>query len=112
MHISSYSHTLEKLTNAIKILATDPGDARKRTAHAFLELSSVQTRDFPPDLQNDWELLERQMTKCDPLLNHKGEVWRGSVENTMSRVRNSTAASLAKKIWDLYWALTENKLYR
>jgi hypothetical protein len=53
----------------------------------------------------------KELTKFGPLLNHKGEVWIGSVENTMRKVRKATGSKIAKKIYELYWAVSENQPY-
>ena len=52
-----------------------------------------------------------ELTKYGPLLNHKGEVRIGSVDNTMRKIRKATGSKIAKKIYELYWAVSENQLY-
>jgi len=53
----------------------------------------------------------KELTKFGPLLDYKGEPWRGSVENTMKKVRNRTGVKIAEAIYDLYWSLSENTEY-
>ena len=106
-----YYYTVEKLTSAIECLATHPGDARERVAAAFLSFHTLREEDFPPQCRKDWKWVINELTRFGPLLDHKGEVSRGSVENTVRRARNSTASKIAKKIYELYWVVSENQQY-
>ena len=112
MDRNRYSYTVEKLTNTIETIATHPGDARQRIAAAYLEFHTLQADDFPEQFRADWEWVIREITKFGPSPDHGIGHWRGSVENTMSRVRNSTAAKVATKLYELYWVVSENKQYR
>jgi hypothetical protein len=108
----SYDHAIEKLTNAMEVLATHPGDVRERVGEAYLyTCAGLQARSFPEKLQKDWEWIEGQLTKYEPLLDHKGEVWRGSVEVTIKRIRKSTGVKIAKRFYYLYWELSANEPY-
>ena len=111
MSNNPYDYTVEKLTTAISILVSHPGDARKRLSDAFSAFHVLQERDFPPELQEKWAWVIKEMTKYGPLVDHKGEPWRGSVENTMSRIQNRTASKIIKVIYELYWAVSENEQY-
>ena len=106
-----YHYTVEKLAGAIHCLATHPEDVRKRLTCAFLGFHMLTEKDFPPELQADWRWVMKELTKYGPLLNHKGEVWMGGVDNTMRKVRNVTGTKIAKKIYELYWAVSENQPY-
>lgn len=105
-------YVVEKLTNALKCLATHPGDARERVAAAYLACHTLGEEDFPVEFKKDWIWLEKELTKYGPLADPYGRIIRGSVENTMSRVRKTTGAKIAKKIYDLYWGMSNNQLYR
>ncbi len=106
-----YSYTVEKLTTALSVLVSHPGDARERLNDAFLCFNTLQDKDFPPDLQKKWQWVMIEMTKFGPLLDHKGAVWRGSVENTMRRIQKRTASKIIKVIYELYWKVSENEQY-
>lgn len=107
-----YGYTVEKLTNTLECLAIHPGDVRERLTAAFLSFHTLRSNDFPPEYRKDWDWVLSELTKYGPLINYKGEVWRGSVTNTMHHVHKSTASKIAKKIYELYWAVSENQQYR
>ena len=106
-----YHYTVEKLTGAIDCLATHPGDVRERLSCAYIGFHTLAESDFPPELQADWRWVMKELNKYGPRLNHKGEVWIGSVDNTMRKVRKATGSKIAKKIYALYWAVSENQPY-
>jgi hypothetical protein len=106
-----YHYTVQKLTDAIATLATHPEDVRERLTSAHLEFSKLAVKDFPPELQADWRWVKKELSKYGPLRNHKGEVQIGSVQNTMGRIRKATGSKIAKKIFELYWKVSENQQY-
>ena len=106
-----YIYAIERLTTALECLATHPGDVRERLSAAYLSFHTLREDDFPPEHQEKWRWVKREMTKFGPMLGPNGEVWRGSVENTMKRVRNGTASKIAKAVYALYWAVTSNRMY-
>ena len=108
---NQYRYTVEKLTTALSVLVSHPGDARERLNDAFFNLRMLQSRDFPPHLQNKWKWVMKEMTKFGALRDHEGVVWRESVENTMRRIRKKTASKIIKEIYDLYWEVSENEQY-
>ena len=97
-----YFYTKGQLSRIVGILATHPGDARKRVAAASVEIFILKENHFPPRYRADWNWIREEITKFGPVYNYKGEVQEGSVEHTMSRVRNSTAANVARKIYYLH----------
>ena len=112
MNQRQHSYVLEKLTNTVDLLATHPGDARARLKDAYLSFHTLTPDDFPPEHQAKWAWIMSEMVKFGPIISeYNGEVWRGAVENTMRRIRNSTAAKIAKAIYELYWALSSNQRY-
>lgn len=96
-----YFYAQEKMSTAIKILAISPGDVRSRLVKAYMELHTLEDNHLPPKLIGEWKRIKLQLTKYGPVFNHKGEVWFGSVQNTMNRIKNSSGARIAKKIFDL-----------
>lgn len=106
-----HDYAVEKLTNAVLILISHPGDARQRLGDAFLSIQTLQASDFPPGLQGQWLWVVKEMTKFGPVIDYNGEAVRGAVENTMRRIRNRTASKIIKVINDLYWAVSHNEQY-
>lgn len=101
----SPGYALEKLSIALRSLATGAGDVRNRLRSAYLTFHPVKERDFPPHLQADWRWVMAQLTRFGPIMNHKGEVGTGSVDHTLSRIKNSTGTKIAEKIFDLHTEL-------
>jgi hypothetical protein len=79
---------------------------------AVFSLWTFTAGDFPPEYRERWEQIRAAATKCGPLRDYKGEVWRSSVENTMNHVRNATAAKIATEIHRLYWDMSVNTQFR
>ena len=108
------AYVLEKLTNALHILATGRGDARHRVADAMFACHTLRLKDFPKPLQKDWSWIERETTKFGPLRNRwsaENEVMIGSVDHTMRNRTNATASKIAKRLWVVYWAVSDNTQY-
>jgi hypothetical protein len=108
---NKYDHAIEKLTDTLKCLATHPGDARERIAAAHFSFGHLQAEEFPEEYRKDWAWIKKEITKFGPLTDCRGKVWRCSVENTMKTVRKSTASKIARKLYELYWAVSDNKPY-
>lgn len=107
----AHPYAVEKLTVALSILATGKGDARQRVGDAYLACHVLQDRDLPKEHRETWQWITAEVTKFGPIYGHDGNVWVSSVENTMRNRKNATASKIAKKLWDLYWALSENTEY-
>ena len=75
----------------------------------FITLNEM---DFPTEHRKDWRWVMYELTKSGPLFDVEGNIWRGSVENTMKSVRRSTGFKIAKKIHELYWSISKNRLYQ
>src|SRR5262245_34961142 len=106
----NFRYAKEKLSGTIQYLATAPGDARDRMSKAYLGFHTLKGDDFPEPLRKRWTWVMAQMTKYGPYFNpyDKGHLITGSVEHTMSRIKNKTAAKIAKEIFDLNWELENN----
>ncbi|MDD5681159.1 MAG: hypothetical protein PHI59_07960 [Candidatus Omnitrophica bacterium] len=105
----NYSYVREKLFDGVYLLAVGQKDVRRRLIRAYLACHTLRAKDFPEEFRKDWEWIEKQLTKYGPVLNHKGEVWIGSVENTMTIIKNKTGSKIAKKIFDLYCAMHKDR---
>ena len=86
-------------------------DKVRKAAKKRARVEADRVEELPEENRKDWEWIIKEVTKCGPLSDSEGNVWRGSVENTMKTVRNSTASKIAKKFYQLYWAVSENKPY-
>ena len=109
--MKDFSYAREKLFDAVHVLATEPNNVRYRLIQAHRLFHPLRLEDFPKELKKDWEWVMKQLTKYGPVINHKGEVWRGSVENTMGRIKNKTGTRIAGKIFDLYLELNKEKYF-
>lgn len=108
---NQYTYTVEKLAGAIHCLATHSGDVRQRLVCAYQCFHTLTENDFPPELQSDWLWIKNELSKFGPRLNHQGEVYMSSVNNTMSRIRKATGTKIAERIYALYWAVSDKTPY-
>jgi len=95
-----YSYALEKLSNAVRILAVGPGDVRSRLLDATLEFHTLQAKDFPPNLQADYQWVISQLTKREPDYGSEGKL-----QATLRHMINRTGSRIAAKICDLQYHL-------
>ena len=109
--MNKYSYAREKLYLAIRSLTIGQGDVRSRLSNAFLTFHTLKEEDLPNEFQKDWRWIIDELSKFGPLTDHKGEIWRGSVENTMRRVRNTTGQKIATKIFNIGWQIHTNKKF-
>ena len=92
------NYALEKLSLAVHYLTVDPGDVRQRLNKAYMEFHPVSENDFHPHLRDDWKWIYTQLTRYGPLCHSDGTVWIGAVDNTLSRIKNSTGVKIAQRI--------------
>jgi hypothetical protein len=90
-------------------LATGKGDVRGRLLGAFNSIHTLNDEDFPEEFRKDWAWIMNQLTKAGPILDNNGKVWRGSAENTLSKIRNATGTKIANKIFEIGWDLHANE---
>jgi len=109
--MARYHYAQEKLYVAIRSLATGQGDVRARLVDAFMTFHTLKVDDFPPKYREDWKWIQNQLTKHGPIYDYKGRVYKGSVENTMSKIKNSTGRKIATKIFDIGYDLLTNEKY-
>jgi|SRR3989338_7794034 len=109
--MTRYHYAQEKLYVAMRSMATGQGDVRARLVDAFMTFHTLKEEDFPPKYRKDWKWIHTQLTKHGPIYDHKGRVYKGSVENTMSKVKNSTGRKIATKIFDIAYDLLTNEKY-
>jgi hypothetical protein len=95
---SQAESVVERVYLAVKHLCTGRGDVRKRLVGAINALSPLRAREFPEELQKDFEWVMTESTK------YKSKITKneGSIEATMKRIRNSTGEKIAVKIFNIY----------
>lgn len=106
-----YSYAREKLLSAVEILSIFPDDVRSRINAAYQEFHPLTEKHFPDELKSEWEWIIKSITKFGPKLNYKNETVIGTVENTMSKIRNKTGTEIAAKIFNLFYELHHNEKY-
>jgi hypothetical protein len=109
--MARYNYAQEKLYVAMRSLATGHGDVRARLVEAFISFHTLKEEDFPLKYREDWKWIKTQLTKHGPIYDYKGRVYKGSVENTMSKIKNSTGRKIATKIVDIGYDLLTNEKY-
>ena len=89
---------IERVCSAVKVLCEEPGDARQRVGLAVEILRPLRPEEFPSITRNDFRWVLRTSTKfkADPASE------RGNIQETMRRIRNSTASKVAKRIFAIY----------
>ena len=107
MKFKQHDYIVEKLTTALRVLATHPGDVRKRLIRAHASFRTLQAKDFPESLQPDWIWIMQELTKSGKVISCEGEIIKDSVENTMSRIRNKTRTAIATRIYNIYRSVTD-----
>lgn len=105
--MTDVGYACEKLFVAIETMATGSGDVRERLNDAFMSFHTLKEDDFPVELRDDWRWVIDQLTRFGPVLDHNGEIYKGSVEHTMQRIRRSTGSKIAKRIFQLYYKLED-----
>lgn len=111
LEFNQHRYALQKLADSLEILATHPGDVRERLAAASLCFCLLQERDFPPSLQADYAWVMHELTKFGPTQSCDGVIREGSVEHTMRRIKKATGSKIAKRLFDLYWAISGHNRY-
>jgi hypothetical protein len=110
--MNSYFYAREKLLIAIEMLATGKGDVRERLLNASTNLHTLRDDDLPNEFKEDWAWIRKELTKYGPvMIGDTDEVLRGSVENTMRRIKRNTGRKIAQKIFYIGWALHTNEKY-
>jgi hypothetical protein len=109
--IYEYTKAQAVLTSVIEILATFPGDMRSRLNCAYSELDSISETNLPEEFRKSWKLIKDQLTKHGARFDYRGKLTMGSVENTMSKIRNSTACKIADQIYKIYYELNHSEKF-
>lgn len=109
----NYFYAYEKFSDALYSLATGPYDVRQRLRSAYWHLRPVNKKHLPEHLHDDYQWVLNQLTRFEPATGRDGKVLRGAVEETLSRIRNTTGSKIAERILHIYhqlnWLYMEGK---
>lgn len=94
---------VERVYLAVQQLCTERGDVRKRLEVAVMTLLPLQVRNFPVTLQKDFDWVIRESTKYKS----PHPQFRGDLEATMMRIRNSTGQKIAQRIFNIYSSIQD-----
>jgi len=106
--VRNYSYARQKLRETIYSLATGPGDIRKRLTQSYNGFFDLQKSEFPLKLQAEWEWIQKELKKFGPIIREDGSVFRGAVENTCTKIKNSTGVKIAERMLKIYLSLESN----
>ncbi len=82
-------------------MAIGSGDVRKRLKTACMELIRVSEDDLPEDLRDDWRWIHNQITRFGPVFHSDGTVYAGTLDNALSKIKNTIGAKIAERIFVL-----------
>lgn len=103
-----YEYVKNRVADAIYELCTGPGDVRRRLLSAHGEISALLDNQFPNELLGLWHEIHAMLTKHGPAFDFEGDIWKGSVANTLDKIRNSTGVKIAEKLYQLHKNLQSN----
>ena len=110
--IADPAYTAKVMTEILETIATHKGDARARVEAVYTELCfKLKIDDLPDKHKSDWEWIRDECVKRGPLTGPEGTIYRGALRHTMRSMKNSTAEKMLKKIYSMYWAVSNNKPY-
>lgn len=95
---SQAESVVERVYLAVEHLCIGRGDVRKRLVEAVSTLLPLQARDFPEELQEDFNWVMAQSTKYRSQI----PAYEGNIEATMRRIKNSTGEKIAERIFNIY----------
>lgn len=114
-----YSYAREKFNRAVYSLATGKDEIRRRLLPIFQgDLLCITPRHLPPNLQEDYRWIMRQVTKFDEKYQGDNRHFKSNdgrydhliptkLEATLFRIRRNTGAKVAVKIFDICSSLNE-----
>ena len=108
-----YYYALEKLSNAVRILAVSEGDVRSRLLTAYQEFHTLREDDFPQELRADYVWILNELTKRKPQSEIDMREWAmdGYVAANLQHIINRTGSRIAEKIYDLEHRVRTNYEY-
>jgi len=91
----------EKFHTALYRLTVGEGDVRDRLRGAYRYLKMLSEDEVPPKLREEWASILQALTRQGPEVGPNGEVYRSSIDHTMSRIKNRTGRAIAERIYAL-----------
>lgn len=91
----------EKLSSAVRLLATNKGDIKVGLWNAYLIFHPLTETDFSEDLREEWNIIHRNLTTEEPSYDEKGEVTDGRVQNTLKKLSHNKCQELVSMIKSL-----------
>lgn len=98
MTINQYNKTHILLLRTVRFLTIHPGDMRERLKDSYDIFHPLDVNHFPKFLERRWQSVLRRLTRYGCVTDKEGNLVKGSVENTMRRIRKCTAAKIAEDI--------------
>jgi hypothetical protein len=114
-----YSYALEKFSRAVYSLATGEPEIRQRLLPIFQgDLLCISPEHLPPQLRNDYQWIEKQITKYDEKYPGYSKHFESSdgrydhliptkLEAMLHRIRRATGAKIARKLFHIWSVLDE-----
>ena len=99
-------YTLEKLTDAVHVMAIARGGIKDRLYDAFISIHMLKPCDFPAELQDDLAWVKGELTKTDPreraLLGAKAFLGvEGRIGASLKGMRLNKADAIAERVYGL-----------
>jgi len=92
-----------RMQNAVEHLTVGKGDVRSRLKDAYLDVAPIQDKDLPEKFRKEWNACKKSVTRFTPRGREFSEPEdEGSLFSTMKRIKNKTAAKMAKLIFDIF----------
>lgn len=89
-YFAQYAYS--KVSEAVNILASHPGDIRKRLGAAYLTFCEASPERLPPHIRSELEWVREQLNRFPARYDE------GTLNATLRRIRNSTGVKIAKRI--------------
>ena len=103
----------KKLMDAEYQLAVGEGDVRQRLRRAYTILRRLQADELSAESREEWRAILSEMTRLGPERLRDGTVLNTAIDDTMSRIRNTTGRKIAERIYRLYaefkWMESRNR---
>lgn len=91
--LSKVRYAAGKFRQAVRILATGPGDVRSRLLDAYGVFYIVRVADLPDEVQEDYRWIQQKLTSQKARHQEEGEV-----EATLRTIRNNTGVQIATRL--------------
>jgi hypothetical protein len=93
----NYEWLFGKLSQAVGVLVSNPGDVRNRVWVASTYLMQISPEAVPLECREDIEWIQHMLTRYSP-----GPLDDSAIRATYRRTRNKTASKIAERVWRAY----------